>query len=151
MQTTFSVLRKSRELYLRFLDNYTPEQLNKVPEGFNNNIYWNIAHIVVTQQRVVYSLSGLPMMISEEMAKSYMRGTKPERDATQAEINELKELLFTTVDKTEQDFNNGIFTGYKEYTTEFGYTLRSAKEGLEFNNFHEGVHMGVVMALRKLV
>jgi hypothetical protein len=33
-------------------------QLNIVPDGFNNSIAWNIAHILVTQQLLHYKLSG---------------------------------------------------------------------------------------------
>jgi hypothetical protein len=35
----------------------TLEQLNKIPEGYNNNLIWNIAHVVVVQQMLVYKLS----------------------------------------------------------------------------------------------
>lgn len=151
MEVAFTITRKSRQLLLPFLENYSVAQLNIIPLGFNNNMYWNVAHIVVTQQRLVYSLSGLPMLITEEMARSYMRGTRPERDVTAEEVEELKKLLFTTIEKTEEDYKAGIFTRYKEYTTEYGYTLHSAEEGIAFNNFHEGTHLGVLMGLRKLV
>jgi hypothetical protein len=30
------------------------EQLNTIPEGYNNNLIWNIAHIIVVQQMLVY-------------------------------------------------------------------------------------------------
>jgi hypothetical protein len=73
-----------------YLENYTLEQLNKVPEGFNNNLIWNIAHIiVVVQQMLVYNLSGLPMMASPEMVEKYKRGTKPEADVTQEEVDKI--------------------------------------------------------------
>lgn len=153
MKQTFSITRKSREILLKYLENYTLQQLNKIPEGFNNNLYWNIAHIVVSQQRIIYALSGKPeeMVVSEELIQNYMRGTRPMRDVTAEEVTELKELLFTTIDKTEADYNNGMFENYKEYTTEFGYTLRSIEEGLEFNNYHEGVHLGCMLGIRKFV
>jgi hypothetical protein len=40
-----------------------------IPEGYSNNLIWNIAHIIVVQQMLVYKLSGLPMMISDEMVE----------------------------------------------------------------------------------
>lgn len=153
MKRTFSITRKSREILLNYLNNYSLEQLNKIPEGFNNNLYWNIAHVVVSQQRLVYALSGKPeeMVVSDELVKSYMRGTRPMRDVTAEEVTELKKLLFTTIDKTEEDYNNGMFEHFKEYTTEFGYTLHSVEEGMEFNNYHEGVHLGSMLGIRKFV
>jgi hypothetical protein len=64
------------------IQGYTLEQL-KVPEGFNNNIIWNIAHVIVTQQILVYKLSGLPMIVTDEMVEKYRKGTKTEHFATQ--------------------------------------------------------------------
>lgn len=83
MQTTFKINLLSRNVLLKFLEGHTLEQLNKVPEGFSNNLIWNIGHIVVVQQMLVYRLSGLPMMISDAMVAKYMKGTKPETDVTQ--------------------------------------------------------------------
>src|SRR6476660_8993859 len=112
MGDTFAITRTSRKILEKFLGDYTLEQLNKVPEGFNNNLIWNIAHIVVVQQMLVYNLSALPMMVSKEMVDTYKRGTRPERDLTQLEIDEIKTLLTTTIDQTEKDFATGIFKNY---------------------------------------
>jgi hypothetical protein len=54
---------------------FRPVEYN--PEGYSNNLIWNIAHIIVVQQMLVYKLSGLPMMISDEMVEKYKKGTKP--------------------------------------------------------------------------
>lgn len=153
MEYTFNITRRSREILLGFLETYTLEQLNKVPEGFKNNIFWNIAHVVVSQQRIVYALSGVPqeMTVTDEMVSRYMKGTRPERDVTAEEVEEMKKLLFTTLEKTEADYKNGLFNNYKEYTTEVGYTLRSVGEGMEFNNYHEGLHLGSIFGIRKFV
>ncbi|AXG73914.1 DinB family protein [Flavobacterium arcticum] len=151
MKTAFKVTRDSRQLLLLFLEKYSLAQLNKIPEGFNNNIIWNIGHIIVIQQRIAYTLSGLPIMISDEMANMYMKDTKPERDVTAEEVEEMKTLLFTTLDKTEEDFKNGLFVNYKEHTTSMGFTLTNITNAVQFNNYHEGLHLGVIMSLRKLV
>ena len=73
-----------------YLEKYTLEQLNTIPEGFSNTIFWNIAHIVVTQQLLVYKLSGLPMQVSDDLVEKYRKGTKPEQDATQEEVDLIK-------------------------------------------------------------
>jgi DinB superfamily len=151
MNQTFEITRTSRKIVSQFLDNYSLEQLNKIPEGFKNNLIWNIAHIVVTQQLLVYKFSGLPMMVSDELVQKYMKGTKPELDASQDEVDEIKSLLSKTVDQTKEDYDNGIFKNYQEYPTSTGFVLKNVEGAMAFNNFHEGLHIGILMSLRKLV
>lgn len=151
MKSTFNVTRVSRQVYDRFFDNYTTEQLNKVPEGFSNNLIWNIGHIVVSQQMLVYLASGNTPNVSMEMIDRYKRGTRPERDASAEEIAEIRSLLFTLVDKSEEDYNAGLFTKYAERKTDLGFTLTSIEDAIEFNNYHEATHLGMMMSLRKFL
>jgi hypothetical protein len=151
MEQTLDVNTTSRTMVSKFLENYTLDQLNKIPEGFSNNLIWNIAHIIVTQQLLVYKLSGLPVMVSEEMIEKYKKGTNPKQEATQAEVDEIKTLLFKTIEKTKEDYNNEIFKNYLEYPTSTGFVLKSAEDAMTFNNFHEGLHIGIMMRIRKFI
>lgn len=151
MKTQFNILTKSRELVLKVIDGLTLEQLHKIPEGFNNNIAWNIAHLVVTQQLLHYKLSGLNCLCPEELIDTHRKGTTPTKIFTQEEFNEVLEL-FTALPKTlEEDFNAGIFEKYTEYPTSTGFVLDSIENAIPFNNLHEGLHLGTIMALKKLV
>ena len=105
MDFAFDTTLKSRKFLKDLLENLTLEQLNKVPEGFNNNIIWNVAHTIVTQQLLVYNLSAIPMIISDELVEMYRKGTKVERDVTQAEVDLIKGLLFSTIEKTKEDLS----------------------------------------------
>jgi hypothetical protein len=151
MSQLFTITETSRNIISKILENHSLDQLNKIPEGFNNNMFWNIAHIVVTQQLLVYKLSGLPMMVSDEIIEKYKKGTKPEQAATQAELDEIRSLLFVTIKKTKEDYDNEIFKIYQEYPTSTGFILNNVEDALGFNNFHEGLHIGILMNLRKLV
>ncbi|WP_281231544.1 DinB family protein [Flavobacterium gelatinilyticum] len=151
MNSVFDVQKTIREILLKILDSHSLEQLNKIPEGFNNNIIWNAAHCIAAQQSLVYKLSGIPAVVSDEFISKYRKGTKPEADVSQAEVDEIKELLLSTLEKTEKDFESGLFVEYNEYTTSMGFTLRNVQDALNFNNYHEGTHTGIMMALRKLV
>jgi len=151
MLQTFSITQTSRNALYHFLDSISLENLNKIPEGFNNNIIWNIAHVVVVQQMLAYKLSGLPMLISDEMVAKYMRGTKPAQDVTQSEIDEIKFLLFETINKTKVDYNNGIFKNFQEFTSLSGFTMKNIEDALSFNYYHEAVHTGVIKSLIKFL
>ena len=151
MNQLFTITETSRNMVSKILENHSLVQLNKIPEGFSNNLIWNIAHIVVTQQLLVYKLSGLPTMVSDEIIEKYKKGTKPEQTATQEEVDEIKSLLFATIKKTKEDYENGIFKNFQEYPTSTGFILNTVEDAMAFNNFHEGLHIGILMSLRKFV
>ena len=151
MKDILEITKTSRNMVSKLIQGFTLEQLNKVPAGFNNNLIWNVAHIVVTQQLLVYKLAGLPVMVSEEMIEKYKKGTKTDHVATQEEVDEILSLLHKTVAQTEIDIENNLFQNFNEYPTSTGFVLKTNQDSMEFNNFHEGLHIGVIMALRKLV
>lgn len=151
MQEAFNITLQNRKVLEDYLQNYSLEQLNKVPEGFNNNLIWNIGHIIVVQQLLVYKLSGLPTMIPDEMIAKYQKGTRPETDATQEEVDEIKRLLYVTIEKNQADFDNHIFKAYHEFTNNLGFTIRSAEGAVAYNYYHEAMHLGMMMSIRKFV
>lgn len=151
MDFTFDITEKNRKIFYFYLENLTLEQLNAIPKGFKNNIFWNIAHVVATQQLLVYNLSGEKMLVSNEFIDLYRKGSAPQQQATQQDVDEVKKLLFSTLEQTKKDFENNLFKSYTEYTVTTKTTLTNAKDAMEFNNFHEGIHLGTVMALKKLV
>lgn len=148
MHFTLEVLPNTRKAFNRIIENTSLEDINKIPKGFNNNIIWNIGHVVVTQQLLAYKLSGLPLAISDELVGKYRKDTKPEGDVTQEGVNEIKDLLFSTIEKAKEDYSNSLFKSYQEYTVSTtGNTLTNIDEAFQFIMFHEGMHLGYVMAL----
>ena len=151
MDYCFDITLKTRNFFKNILDGYTLNHLNAIPDGFNNNIFWNIKHVVITQQLLVYKFSGLPMMVSEEEIVGFQKGSKPLHDADDKDLNLLKEQLFSTLEQARKDYKNGKFEQYNEYTVTIKSTLTNVEEALEFNNFHEGIHLGYVLALLRVI
>lgn len=151
MDATFNIWKTSRTTYLKFLENYSLEQLNKIPDGMSNNLIWNIGHIVVSQQGLVYRLSGLPMMVSTEMMDTYKNGSVPTGNATQEEVNEIKSLLISTMNQTISDYENGVFKEYTPYETKTGFSLQNLNDAIQFNNYHEGIHLGFMMKIKRFI
>lgn len=151
MHQALDITAQSRKVLEGYLQNYSLEQLNKVPDGFSNNLIWNIAHIIVVQQLLTYKLSGLPTMVSEEMISKYQKGTRPEADVTQNEVDEIRSLLSETINQTKVDLNNQVFKNYHEFTNNLGFALRNIEDALAYNNYHEAMHTGMMMSIRKFV
>jgi hypothetical protein len=151
MKIQFDVLRKSRELILKELEGLTLDQIYKIPEGFKNNIAWNVAHVVATQQVLHYKMSGLNCLCPDDLIDDYKKGTSPTKIFTEEEFEEVKELLMGLPDTLQEDFEAGIFENYDEYPTSTGFVLASIETAIAFNNFHEGIHYGIIRAIKKLV
>ncbi len=149
MNTQLDITLQTRKILYKILKNIPREQLLEIPNGFRNNIWWNIAHIVVIQQLLVYKLSGLPMKVSRELVDKYKKGTVPDGRATDDEIDEVLGLLFSTIEWTIEDFENGLFKEFNEYPTSAGVTLKNIDDAITFNLFHEGIHLGAILSLKK--
>lgn len=151
MEAILKAWKTSRRLYLDFLDNYNLEQLNLTPPKFSNNLIWNIGHIVAAQQSLVYKTSNLPMNIPDEFFEKYKPGTRPGEPVSQSEVEEIRSLLISMVDKTEEDLKNGKFVLFSERTTITGFHLGTLEDALAFNNYHEGLHLGYIKSIVRFV
>lgn len=149
MKNLLELTLQTRKIYYHCLKNTTKEELLKIPKGYRNNIWWNIAHVVATQQALMYRLSGLPIKISKELMDKFKKGTVPDGTATDEEIEHVKALLFSTMEEAIEDYEKGLFVSFNEYTTSANVTLKNVDDAIAFNLFHEGLHLGAVLALQK--
>lgn len=51
---------------MEYFDKYNLEQLNKIPPRFSNNLIWNIGHLIIIQQALIYKYSDLQGYFSKE-------------------------------------------------------------------------------------
>ncbi|HWJ92534.1 MAG TPA: DinB family protein, partial [Flavisolibacter sp.] len=71
------MVKRTRAYLLSLVKDLSTEQLNLVPHGFNNNIIWNIGHMIAAQQGVCYVRAGLKVTIDEALFLAYKSDTKP--------------------------------------------------------------------------
>ena len=150
MEKLFNITLQNRKILYKFLKDTPREQLLKIPEGFRNNIWWNIAHVVVTQQVLIYKLSGVPMRVSDELVEKFRKGSVPDGNATDEEIDLISGFLFSTVEWMQEDYDKGVFNSFAAYTTSVNITLSKVEDAIAFNVYHEGLHMGAILALLKV-
>ena len=151
MKFQFEILEVGRKNFSGLMRDLSIEQMNHTPEGFNNNIIWNYGHVVVTQQLLYYGLSGLPIKMDNSIVDKYRKGSKPTDFIDLEEFKMLKKASIELYKQTVLDYENGIFTNFKVYPTSFGITLNNIDDAIVFNNVHENIHLGSIMALKRLV
>ncbi|OHX66453.1 DinB family protein [Flammeovirga pacifica] len=149
--STFNTSRKLRKKFIVLLDNLNLEELNFIPKGYNNNIIWNFGHCIVTHQQLCYSLSGLKPRIDQKWIDLFKKGTVPQRDFTQEEVNELKVMALKLLEQLDSDKVEGIFKKYNKYVTALGVTVTNISEAIVFNNVHEGVHIGYALGMKRII
>jgi hypothetical protein len=102
----------------------------------------------VTQQLLTYGLSSQPLLIEEELVANYKKGSATVRKATKKEIEQVQSLLFSTLEQTKTDYDKGYFKNFTPYTTSLNVTLSTIEEAIRFNVFHEGIHLGYILAMK---
>jgi hypothetical protein len=145
------ILRQPRLKILSILEGFTLEQLNAIPAGFNNNIIWNLGHMIAAQQGVCYKRAGVETRISDSFFEAYKPDSKPDGFVDAAGFEEIKSLLTTSLNDLKQDLEKEIFSNYPAWTTRYGVEITSIEDAIAFLPFHEGLHIGYIMAMRKLV
>ncbi len=141
----------TRKSLLKILESKTYQQQVEIPDGFKNSIFWNVAHLLVTQQLLFYKLSGNQLQIDEELVRKYGKGSTASTDVDQRDIQYVKDHLVPAMEKTFDDYQKGVFADFNPYMTSTGIELKSIDDVICFSGFHDGIHLGVVLSLRKIV
>ena len=136
---------------LKGISALTIAQLNQIPTGFNNNIAWHLGHLVASQQGLCYVRAEVNPRVTEIIMSNYRSGTKPEAPIDISAFSELKDLLFSTLDQFEIDYNTNLFANYKPWTTRYDVEIRTIDDALQFLSFHEGLHLGTIQSMQRLV
>lgn len=151
MTRAIEILQNPRKLILDTINDLSIDQLNKIPDGFNNNIIWNLGHMIASQQGLCYKRSGLETRVSNDFFASYVSGSKPTRFIGNAEYEEIKQLLFSTLEDLQSDYAAHKFDNYEAMNTRYNVPVSNIDEAIGFLPFHDGLHIGYIMSLRKLV
>ena len=149
MKNHFEILNITRNNILNSIKDMSLSELNKIPIGFNNNVIWNVGHIVATQQLLCYKMSCLDMALDAAFIAKYMKGSFAVGDASQEELDYIVKQLKELPAKVEADYANQLFKEYNTYTTSYNITLNDVEQAIQFNNVHEGLHLGYIMAMKK--
>jgi hypothetical protein len=146
-----TTLKKLRFAVLKTVEHLTTEQLNKIPDGFNNNVIWNIAHLIASQQNLCYVKAGQEALVPESFIQAYKPGTKPEKEVSAEEIEDIKALLLSTTTQLETDLKAHHFDHYNPWVNSMGLELNNNNDINRYLPLHESMHLGYILALKRLI
>ncbi|MBZ4190325.1 DinB family protein [Niabella beijingensis] len=154
MEPKIKKIKNLRQFLLNQVSGLSVEQLNTIPTSFSNNIIWNLGNLLSAQHTVCYSRAGLPAMVEERYLLPFLPGTRPEAFVAAPEIEMVKELLISTTDQLQLDYDQRRFDNYTPSAMipkVYGFEITNIDEALEYLLYHEGYHSGCIRALMTLV
>lgn len=105
---TLNIIDSIRKKAIRLVKETSLEDLNRIPEGFNNSMAWNFGHLIVSGYSLVFKVTGADTAFVIPLQDKYRKGTKPSAPTTQEELEELILLsdTFTQAVKDALDKKN---------------------------------------------
>ena len=119
------------------------KHLTVTPKGFNNHILWNLGHIYVIQERMVFPAMSEAPQLNDTYLQLFNKNTSPANwTTTLPEINELKQLLRNQTGRIKASFQDRLDEKLVEPFTLFKVlTFQTLRDVLTFTIFHEGMHL----------
>ncbi|MGV6862562.1 MAG: DinB family protein [Putridiphycobacter sp.] len=149
LKAELKMLETSIQNVLDLVEGCTIDQLNKIPDGFSNNLVWQLGHLVVTQKLLIYGLSNNSLNLDTELVEKYRKGTRPNAKVTELEVEDLKSELAKFKADLEKDIQAKLFKKYAPYLTSYNFEITNFHEALSMVNLHYGLHVSSILDLKK--
>ncbi|MBK9734772.1 MAG: DinB family protein [Saprospiraceae bacterium] len=151
LQTNIDITLQNRKAFKKILDSLSIEDINKIPNGFNNNIIWNVAHCLSVQQTLINKLSGQAMTISDRQVAAFYRGTKPEQDYNHEFVDLVKAQLFSTIEQLQLGIEENKYNTFTPFMTAIKVEINNIDSAIAFNQYHEALHMGYILNILRFL
>ncbi|MEX2104953.1 MAG: DinB family protein [Bacilli bacterium] len=133
---------------LQLIDSLTEEMADIVPQGFNNNIRWNLGHIYLDQYLWIQHLTKESIAFPDGFREWFDYGTSPATwTSTPPSLATLKELLAEQPRFIKETYRDRLEEEFP--ATELG--MHTIAQVLVRTIFHEGLHLAAIQGIRKFV
>ena len=150
LPVAFKTFRTTRWHMAREIEDLNPEQMLAIPPGREDNIIWNVGHLLCSLSRLTYAFSGFPLPIPEDYLGLYGKGTSAKEWDEIPDVGQCLELFNEMPGRIETDYRAGRFQEYQSLTIGPN-DINSVEEAVAFHCFHEGLHIGMVITLKDLM
>lgn len=143
---------KFRGTLLNFFKAVAPKA-DVIPAGWKNNFHWHLGHLIVTPNLLTHRLLNEKIAVNPNYKTIFAKDTSPMTWTNIDVIPPYEQLLEEFIPSTEALFES--MTGRMNhpfavaYTTSPGVVLETPLHALNFSQTHDGIHMGLMIALRR--
>ena len=150
-QFVFDQLSFARQSLLNTVKEISENQADSVPEGFNNNIRWNLGHVCIVQERYAFYFAGEPIGVPDVFTELFAFGTRPsEWKIKPPSLQELVETLTDQPKRIRERLQDRLDEAITNPVERGSLSLSTFDELLTFSLFHEGQHIQAVKTLIKM-
>ena len=139
-----------RAFALKFLANMDAEEASLVPDGFRNNLHWQLGHLLYTQGTILYEGCGRPLPFPRDFKMYFGLGTSPEDfDSLVPDWDELLALAAKHLRSLPGEVAPRLHQPLRKPCKLMNIAMATAGETLPFLIAHEGEHLAHIKRLRK--
>ncbi|WP_423410570.1 DinB family protein [Heyndrickxia sp. MSNUG] len=147
-EVLFTQLESFRNYILGVVEQVTAEEADLIPQGFNNNIRWNLGHIYLDQYLWIQALTKEKAPVAEQFKEWFGYGSSPANFTSETpSFEELRNLLKEQPAKIKEEYGNRLEEEFPP--TEMG--MHTIEQVLTRTIFHEGMHLQTILDIKKLL
>ncbi|TKC19216.1 DinB family protein [Robertmurraya kyonggiensis] len=142
----FKQLETYRSELIDVAQTVTAEEAEIIPNGFNNNIRWNLGHIYLDQYLWIQAVTKEKVNVPAEFQSWFGYGTSPSDFTKETPVlEELIVLLEQQPDDIKSVYGDRLEE--KLVPTEMG--MHTIEQVLIRTIFHEGMHLQAILDIKK--
>lgn len=125
---------------------------DRMPLGWNNNARWHAGHLITTPRLLTLGLMKEDLGMPAEYRTWFAKGSSPAVWPGQPvpSYDDLLAQLRTTADEVFDKLEGRMEAPFAApYTTSVGVVLTNPREALTFSLGHDGIHLGMLLSLRR--
>ena len=147
-EVLFNQLESYRSVVLAVVENLTEEEANIIPNGFNNNIRWNLGHIYLDQYLWIQAITKEKNSVTEQFNTWFGFGTSPVDFTVETpSLENLKGLLKQQLAHIKETYGDQLEVEYSP--TEMN--MHTIEQVLIRTMFHEGMHLQTILDIKKFI
>jgi hypothetical protein len=140
-----------RQTIVKLLKSIPIEHADTIPPTWHNNARWHAGHLLITPCMITYGIMKEPLPLPAEYRQWFAKGSSPagwENPEAMPGFIDLVDDIVPSAGRLFDDLKPRLEEPFIEpYATSAGPVLRTPAEALNFSLAHDGIHLGMLMAL----
>ncbi len=140
-KAAIKLLKQIREVSSKYyIDKLPWDSLTKIPNGYSNNIIWNIGHMISVSYSLNFTIAGLPLPTELEMVKKFRKGTFP-AEYGEIDIKWIKDNILKSVELIDEAWDKDLIKEIvNPIQTDLGNIVESPSDALAMTLVHDMLH-----------